>query len=111
MSKTTPSEVKIISGVEVFSGLVYLLYFFAFLNIFYISLSALSFIIAFGLWRLYKWAWFLCMIASLFGLASSMVIFAMHELGFFNAAPKMIIDFMVILMLMAKDVRKAFGIG
>lgn len=111
MSKKTPSEVKIISGVEVFSGFIYFLYFFAFLNNVYILFSAFSFIIAFGLWRLYKWAWFLCMIMSLFGLISGITIITMYELGFFNAVPKIIIDFMVILMLMAKDVRKAFNIG
>lgn len=111
MSKITPPEVKIISGVEIFSGLVYLLYFYAFLNNVYILLSILTFIIAFGLWRLYRWAWFSCMIISLFGLTSGIAIIIMYEFGFFNAIPKIIIDFMVILMLMARDVRKAFNIG
>ncbi|MEM0101410.1 MAG: hypothetical protein QXW34_00380 [Candidatus Methanomethyliaceae archaeon] len=111
MSKITPSEVKIISGVEVFSGLVYLLFFFAFINSLYLLLSILSFIIAFGLWRLYKWAWYLCMIISLFGIVSSIVISVMYEFGFFSTTPKIIIDFMIVLMLMTKDVRKAFSIG
>lgn len=111
MSKTTPSEVKIIAGVEAFSGLLYLLYFLIFFEIIYVLFSIFSFIIAFGLWRLYKWAWFLCIIVSLFGLISGIAIIMTYEFGLFSTAPKIILDFMVILMLMAKDVRKAFGIG
>ncbi|MCX8182157.1 MAG: hypothetical protein N3D12_03455 [Candidatus Methanomethyliaceae archaeon] len=112
-----PSEVKIIAGIEGFSGLVYLVNFLAFLNItlspMLIILSCLSFTIAYGLWRIKKWAWFLSITLSVFGVISGIIVFALtgvSESSLFGGAPMIIIDIIVIIMLLNKDVRKTFRI-
>lgn len=110
MSKNIPDEVKIIAGTEAFSGLLYLLYFLTFFFSPYLLLSTLSFIIAFGLLRLYKWAWFFCLIISILSLISGALAMIMFNFDPFSATPKMIIDFILIFMLMSKDVRSDFGI-
>ncbi|MCS7098288.1 MAG: hypothetical protein NZ922_04860 [Candidatus Methanomethyliaceae archaeon] len=111
MSRKASDEVKIIAGVEAFSGFLYLLYFLAFSLFFYLSLSIISLIIALGLLRLYKWAWFLCLIMSIFGLTFGAITMVMFDFDPFSAVPKMIIDFILVLMLISRDVRSDFGIG
>jgi hypothetical protein len=108
---TISSEVKIISGLEIFSGLIYLIYFSVFYSPILLIMSIISFIIAFGLLRLYKWAWFLCLLISLFGVISGILITIIEWYYIaISAFPKIIIDIMVILMLLSKDVRKEFKI-
>lgn len=112
-----PSEVKIIAGIEGFSGLVYLVNFLALLSIMLspilIILSCLSFGIAYGLWRIKKWAWFLSLILSVFGVVSGIIVLGLTGISegtLFGGAPMIIIDFIVIIMLLSRDVRKVFGI-
>ncbi len=106
-----PSEVKIIAGLEIFSGLIYLMYFLALYSPIFLIISIIGFIIAFGLLHLYKWAWFLCLFFSLFGVISgiSVMIIEFYYITI-SVFPKIIIDIMIILMLLTKDVRKEFKI-
>lgn len=115
--QTVPSEIKIIAGVEGFSGLIYLVNFLVLLSVTFspvlIFLSFLSFAIAYGLWRIKRWAWFLSLSLSIFGVISGMIVLAMtgiSESYFFGGAPMIIIDVIVIMMLLSKDVRSAFRI-
>ncbi len=115
--KTVPSEIKIIAGVEGFSGLIYLVNFLVLLSVTFspilMFLSFLSFAIAYGLWRIKRWAWFLSLSFSIFGVISGMIVLAMagiSESYFFGGAPMIIIDVIVIMMLLSKDVRSAFRI-
>lgn len=110
-----PSEIKIIAGIEVFSGLVYLVNFLATIGIAFspvmMLLSCLNFAIAYGLWRIKKWAWFLSLILSAFGATSGIVALAfigISESSLFGGAPMIILDIMVIIMLLSKDVRSVF---
>lgn len=115
--KKTPLllEIKIIAGIEGFSGFVYLVNFFALLNIMFspvmMLLSCLNFAIAYGLWRIKKWAWFLSLILSVFGATSGIVALAfigISESSLFGGAPMIILDIIVIIMLLSKDVRSVF---
>ena len=112
-----PSEVKIIVGIEVFSGVVYLVNFVALLSmeisIMSLVLCCLSFIIAYGLWRVQKWAWLISFLLSVFGVISGIVVLAisgLYESSIFGRLPMIIIDLLVIGMLLSKDVRVAFKI-
>lgn len=106
-----PPEEKVLTGVEILCGLIYLVYFLALPSFIYLLLSALSFIIAFGLWHLYKWAWFLCLSVSVVGMAlgiSAIIALGAESL---SMASKIIIDLIVVLMLISKDVRNDFRLG
>lgn len=112
-----PSEIKIIAGIEGFSGLVYLVNFLVLLSATFstplILLSFLSFTIAYGLLRIKKWAWFLSLILSIFGVVTGILVLAftgISESSIFGRAPMIIIDFILILMLLSKDVRNTFKI-
>ena len=112
-----PSEVKIIAGIEAFSGLVYLVGFLALLSITFspilIFLSFLSFAIAYGLWHIQKWAWLLSLILSIFGAGSGIFVLAFtgaSESSLFGGVPMVILDLIVVVMLMSKDVRSAFRV-
>lgn len=112
-----PSEIKIIAGIEGFSGLVYLVNFLVLFSATFstplILLSFLSFTIAYGLLRIKKWAWFLSLILSIFGVVTGILVLAftgISESSIFGRAPMIIIDFILILMLLSKDVRNTFKI-
>ena len=112
-----PSEVKIIAGIEAFSGLVYLVNFLALLSIMFspilIFLSFLSFAIAYGLWHIQKWAWLLSLILSIFGAGSGIFVLAftgVSESSLLGGAPMIILDVIVVIMLLSKDVRRAFRV-
>lgn len=112
-----PSEVKIIVGIEAFSGVVYLVNFVALLSmefsIMSLILCCLSFVIAYGLWRVQKWAWLLSFLLSVFGVISGVVVLAisgLYESSIFGRLPMIIIDLLVVGMLLSKDVRVTFKI-
>ncbi|MEM3621056.1 MAG: hypothetical protein QXU33_00510 [Candidatus Methanomethyliaceae archaeon] len=114
---SVPSEIRIIAGIEGFSGLVYLVNFLALLSVTFsptlMLLSFLSFTIAYGIWSIKKWAWFLSLILSIFGVVTGILVLAftgISESSIFGRAPMIIIDFILILMLLSKDVRNTFKI-
>ncbi|MBC7113486.1 MAG: hypothetical protein H5T34_05675 [Candidatus Methanomethyliales bacterium] len=114
---TVPSEIKIIAGIEAFSGLVYLVNFLVLLSIIFspilLFLCCLSFTIAYGLWRIKKWAWFLSLILSIFGAGSGIFVLAftgVSESSLLGGAPMIILDVIVVIMLLSKDVRRAFRV-
>lgn len=119
MTKTKtkiPSEVKIVAGIECFSGVMYLVNFLGLLSIdslLLLALCILSFGIAYGLWHLQKWAWFLSLSLSLLGAVGGIVVLVfmgISEYSLVGIVPKIILDMLVIFILITKDVRKVFNI-
>lgn len=106
-----PPEEKVLTGVEVLCGFIYLVHFLALPSFLYLLLSALSFIIAFGIWRLYKWAWFLCLSVSIIGIVLGISAILALGVESLSMTSKVIIDLIVILMLVSKDVRNDFKLG
>ncbi|MGQ9760147.1 MAG: hypothetical protein ACUVQ5_06245 [Candidatus Methanomethylicaceae archaeon] len=115
-----PYEVKLVSGIEMLAGGIYaanslsVLTFDIYLSITLAILSLLSFLIAYGLWRLAKWAWFSSITLSSFGIIGgilSILFTGLTESFLFATLPKIFIDLIVVMILLTKDVRVAFGFG
>jgi len=77
------------------------------------SLMVISFAIAYGLWKLKKWAWALSFSLSVFGIVSGLAVSFMvgfTESILFQNVPRLLIDLLVVFLLLTKDVRRAFRI-
>ncbi|MBC7127114.1 MAG: hypothetical protein ABC585_01645 [Candidatus Methanosuratincola petrocarbonis] len=113
-----PGEVKILAAIEAFAGVSYILYLIRFQAIdpfvvLPLAMAAISFGIAYGLYRIKRPAWFLSMGFSLFGLVFGSAGLLLVGLTLESALvdlPKLILDLITVLLLLSKDVRKAFRI-
>ncbi|MBC7120337.1 MAG: hypothetical protein H5T33_01965 [Candidatus Methanosuratus sp.] len=108
---------KILVAIEAFAGISYMLYLLQFQVIDWFTalpliMAIISFGIAYGLYRLKRPAWFLSMAFSLFGLIFGGLgfIIMINAESVLLDLPKLILDLMTILLLLSKDVRKAFRI-
>jgi len=115
---TVPSEVKILAVIEAFAGVTYILYLIRIQTIdpfvvLPLIMAAVSFGIAYGLYKIKRPAWFLSMGFSLFGLifgTAGMLISGLTAESALVDLPKLALDFITILLLLSKDVRRAFRI-
>lgn len=115
---SVPGEVKILAAIEAFAGLSYILYLIRFQTIdpfvvLPLVMAAISFGIAYGLYRIKRTAWFLSMGFSLFGLifgSAGMLLVGLTLESALMDLPKLILDLITILLLLSKDVRQAFRI-
>ncbi|MGF3499428.1 MAG: hypothetical protein ACQXXL_07375 [Candidatus Methanosuratincola sp.] len=113
-----PGEVKILAAIEAFAGVSYVLYLIRFQTIdpfvaLPLIMAMVSFVIAYGLYKIKRPAWFLSMGFSLFGLIFGSAGVLLVGLTFESALvdlPKLLLDLITILLLISKDVRKAFRI-
>ena len=77
----------------------------------YLSLTIVSFTIAYGLLRLFKWAWYPSFMLSLFGIivgSLSLALMGMSESTLMQGAPRIVIDALVVIILLTRDARSAF---
>ena len=115
--RSIPGEVKIVSVIEALAGVFYLPY--VFLSLFsadvffilYLILAAISFAIAYGLSKLWRWAWYLSFILSIFGIITgsiSLIGIGLSETALLQGMPRLVIDILVVGILLTNDVRSAF---
>lgn len=115
---SVPGEVKILAAIEAFAGVSYILYLIRFQTIdpfvvMPIVMAAVSFGIAYGLYKIKRVAWFFSMGFSLFGLifgSAGMLLVGLTLESALVDLPKLLLDLITILLLLSKDVRKAFRI-
>lgn len=111
-----PITLLIAVVLEAFAGVRYLLDAIAFpsFDIIWVVLLALmiiSFLVAFGLWRIARWAWVVSLALSLFGVISTVSLLAIGgatEYLLFRSIPSIVIDLFVVVMLLSKTVRGMF---
>lgn len=115
-SNQITTEVKIVTVVEGIAGILYVLNLIAF-PFMYLTMTVtaimafFSFLIAYGLWKIKKWAWLLSISLSILGLVSGILVLlalAASNSALLWTAPALIIDLMVILTLLTKGVRPTF---
>lgn len=115
---SVPGEVKILAAIEAFAGLSYILYLIRFQTIdpfvvLPLFMAAISFGIAYGLYRIKRAAWYLSMGFSLFGLilgSAGMLLMGLTLESALVDVPKLLLDLITILLLLSKGVRQAFRI-
>ncbi|MEJ5293228.1 MAG: hypothetical protein WHS82_06490 [Candidatus Methanosuratincola sp.] len=113
-----PGEVKILAAIEAFAGVTYILYLIRFQTIdpfvaLPLIMAAVSFGIAYGLYKIKRLAWFLSMGFSLFGLifgTAGVLVSGLTAESVLLDLPKLVLDFITILLLLSKDVRRVFRI-
>jgi hypothetical protein len=69
--------------------------------------ALLDFVLAWGIWALRRWAWWLTMLASVLSLLGSAGTLAGGNL---TSIPSVAIDGLTILLLLTTSVRRAFGV-
>jgi uncharacterized membrane protein (DUF2068 family) len=71
----------------------------------------ISFLVAYGLWRIARWAWVISFALSIFGVVSTIFLLALggvSEALLFVSVPSILIDALVIVILLTKEVRSQF---
>ncbi len=112
-----PPEVIVVTAIEAFAGVRYLLRSILSpveLLPFTVSLMIISFVIAFGLWKLSKWAWYSSLIISLFGVVSGSAALLHQNLGgvdILAEVPYVLLDAFVAVILLRKNVRATYRIS
>lgn len=106
--------------LEALAGVLYLINIIAYLlaystldlaSILFIALMLVSFLIAYGLWKLFRWAWVTSFVLSLFGVISTAFILAISgapQDALFVAIPSIANDTLVIAILLTGGVRRLF---
>ena len=69
--------------------------------------ALLDFVLAWGLWALRRWAWWLTMITSVLSLAGSVSTLASGNL---TSIPPVAMDGLTVILLLTSSVRRALGI-
>jgi uncharacterized membrane protein (DUF2068 family) len=69
--------------------------------------AVLDFILAWGIWRLRRWAWWLTMITSVLSILGSLGTLAGGNL---TSIPAVALDGITVVLLLTSDVRQAFGL-
>ena len=116
LARARPTELTIVVILEAFAGLRYLLGVIAYsptetiwtLNL---ALVLISFLLAYGLWRIARWAWIISLSLSILGVLSTFsILFANVELGtiFIHYLPSIILDAIVIVILLSKNIKSLF---
>ena len=70
--------------------------------------AVLDFILAWGIWRLRRWAWWLTMITSVLSILGSLGTLAGGNL---TSVPAAALDGLTVILLLTSDVRQAFGLN
>uniref|UniRef100_A0A7C3J510 Uncharacterized protein n=1 Tax=Candidatus Methanomethylicus mesodigestus TaxID=1867258 RepID=A0A7C3J510_9CREN len=119
LQKGKPFEIKALVAIEAFAGINYLLYLSGFMvsiNAFLLlplAMAAISFFIAYGLWKLLKVAWYLSFLFSIVGLSLGLIVVLMTgftETNMLQNVPRLLLDALTIFLLTRADVRKIFRI-
>jgi hypothetical protein len=69
--------------------------------------AVLDFILAWGIWRLRRWAWWLTMITSVLSILGSLGTLAGGNL---TSIPAVALDGLTVVLLLTSSVRQAFGL-
>jgi len=70
--------------------------------------AVLDFILAWGIWRLRRWAWWLTMITSVLSILGSLGTLAGGNL---TSIPAVALDGLTVILLLTSDVRQAFSVS
>lgn len=116
VKRERPTGLFIVVLLEAFAGVRYLLDIIAYPSfdlawILLIALMLISFLVAYGLWRIARWAWVISFALSIFGVVSTIFLLALggvSEALLFVSVPSILIDDLVIVILLTKEVRSQF---
>jgi len=117
VSASRSPEVVVIAAIEAFAGIRYLLRTLLspveFMPV-TLALMVASFVIAFGLWKMSKWAWYLTLVLSIFGViggSAALLLESLTGLDVLAQVPYVLLDAFVIVVLLRKNVRATYRIS